>query len=424
MLLLVIGISHRTAPLGIRERFAINKTDGKRMLDLLIEYVKHGVVVATCNRTEIYTTVQNAALGANHIRRFLSDWSGLSLSDLDQYTYIYEHEAAVRHLFRVASGLDSMILGEDQILGQVKEAMEDSLGKGALGPALSRLFHRAIQAGKRARSETEINRHAASVSSAAVALAKEFYPDLNQRRVLVISAGEAGKLTSVNLMSQGAASVVVVSRTLNRAQKLANAIGGQALPFKRLDEAFISADIVITSTGAPEYILGANRVASLMERRNGRPVLIVDIAVPRDVDPAASEIPNVHLRNIDDLQAIADANQREREKESPRVEAIIQDEVERFMAWWRTLSVLPTIAALRDRAEAIRQEEVSKTLSRFQGLTDDERRRVDAMTRAIVKKILHDPLVNLKEAGNTNGYVEAVQDLFALQIDIASSHPE
>ena len=421
MILLAIGVSHHTAPLGVRERFAINKEGGHRMLESLIEYVKHGVVLATCNRTEIYTTVQNAALGANHLSRFLSDWSGIPLSEIDQYTYFYDHEAAIRHLFRVASGLDSMILGEDQVLGQVKGAMEDSLGRDALGPVLTRLFHRAIQVGKRARTETEINRHAASVSSVAVALAKEYYPDLKERRVLVISAGEAGKLTGVSLMSQGAASVVVISRTLNRAQKLALAIGGQAMPFRRLDEAFLSADIVITSTGAPECILGANRVASLMDRRNGRPILIVDIAVPRDVEPAVGEIPHVHLRNIDDLQAIADANHQQREKESPKVEAIIQGEVERFIAWWQTLSVLPTISALKDRAEAIRQEEVSKTLGRLRGMSDDERRRIDAMTRAIVKKILHNPLVYLKEDGNTNGYAQAVQELFALRVEKAPS---
>ncbi|MSQ14597.1 MAG: glutamyl-tRNA reductase [Dehalococcoidia bacterium] len=413
---LLVGINYRTAPLDIRERFAINSESGQLMLARLLEFVRTCVVVATCNRTEIYTTVHDTVLAEQHLKLFLSDWSDLSLEEVEEYSYSKSHEEAIRHLFKVSCGLDSMVLGEDQILGQVKDAMEMAQARGAIDAILSNLFRQAIRTGKRARTLTEIGRYPVSVSSAAVAAAKEFVGSLESRKVLLISAGDAGKLTGKNLMSQGA-KITVTSRTLTKAKELARDIGGQAIPFEQLTDAVAHSDIVISSTGAPQHILTKDQVRSAMGSRAGHPLFIIDIAVPRDVDPEVSDLPDVVLKNIDDLQAVAESNKLQREGEVDKVDEIIDRDLERFVGWWHTLVVVPTITALKARAEDIRQSEVQRTLARLNNISIEDAARIEAMTKAIVKKIIHQPVAYLKSEGSSNGHAEALKQLFDLNVE-------
>jgi len=421
--ILLVGISYKTAPLEIRERFAINAEGGQFMLDRLLEFVRSCVVLATCNRTEIYTTVHDPDLAEQHLKRFLSDWSGLSLDEVAKYSYSKSHQDAIKHLLRVSSGLDSMVLGEDQILGQVKEAMDNAQARGALDAVLSNLFRGAIRTGKRARTLTDIGRYPVSISSAAVAAAKEFAGSLESKKVLVVSAGDAGKLTGKSLMSQGAY-ITVTSRTLKKARELAKDIGGLAIPFEGITDAVADSDMIISSTGAPQYILTKEQVRSAIAGRSGRPLFIVDIAVPRDIDPEVSELPGVVLKNIDDLQAVAESSKLQREGEVGKVDDIIDSDLERFVAWWHTLGVVPTITALKARAEDIRQSEVQRTLARLNNISAADAARIEAMTKAIVKKILHQPVTYLKEDGNNNGYVEAIKELFDLNVESIKSRGE
>lgn len=413
MVVLLVGISHHTAPVEVRERFALSSDDGDRMLRSLLEYVPHGAVLATCNRTEIYTTVRNAEVGTSHLRRFLSTWSGMPLDDVSGHLYSASHDKAARHLFRVAAGLDSMILGEEQILGQVRDAMQLAQVHNSLDPALYTLFRHALRSGKAARTRTAISRKAVSVSAAAVSLARDFFGSLAACHVLVISAGEAGKLTARSLADSGAASLTVTSRTYDRAAALAASLGGRAAPFEDLLKTLAQADIVVSSTSAPGYVLGPAAVRAAQAERQGRPLLLVDIAVPRDIDPAVAAVPGVVLKNLDDLQRLADANLDGRRQEVAKVEALVNHEVQLFVNWWSRRDVIPTVAALRNRADAIRKAELERTLGRL-NLTDAERARIDAMTNAIVKKILHQPLTYLKANPDEQGYVEAVRALFAL----------
>lgn len=419
MKVLLVGLSHHTAPLEVRERFARDAEDGAGMLRTLLNYTRHGVVVATCNRTEIYTTVLNTDVGTQHLRRFLSEYSQLPLSRLDGYVFSASHEDAARHLFRVAAGLDSMIVGEEQILGQVRDAMEAARAMDGLSLTLSALFRHALRAGKAARSQTAISRGTVSVSSAAVSMARQFFGDLRRATVLVISAGEAGELTARALAEQGAGRILVTSRTNENAARLALALGGEPVPFARLAATLRDADIVVSSTAAPSYVLTHDLVRQAMAGRGERPLFIVDIAVPRDVEPSVQEIPGVALRNIDDLQRMTEANMDGRRTEVAKVEQIVEHEVAAFTGWWNRRDVIPTVAALHNRAEAIRQAELEKTLARLRHLSGDDLQRIEAMTHAMMKKLLHAPLMRLKAGGADTGYIEAVRELFGLHVPSA-----
>lgn len=414
MPLLLVGLNHTTAPLEVRERFALSSEQGGQMLERLGTYISHAVVLATCNRTEIYTTVHNTQVGVHHLQRFLSDWASIPTDEVLSYLYSYSHWAAVRHLFRVAAGLDSMILGEEQILGQVRTAMEQARRKQALDPVLAAAFRHALRAGRRARVETALSRHAVSVSSVAVNLAKSFFGGLEHLRVLVISAGAAGKLASRSLVGQGVQHLRVTNRNFQRAKELAQRMGGEAVPFSQLEEALHQSDFVVSATGASEHILSEDQVAGVMARRPYRPLLLVDIAVPRDVAPEVARVPGVSLYNIDDVQAFAQRNLDLRSQEVAKAESIIDAELAKFQRWWRTQDVVPTIAALLSKAEEIRTQELSKTLPRLPSLSESERGRVEAMSKAIIKKLLHEPLMYLKERRNGEASTEAVEALFGL----------
>lgn len=411
MPLLLVGVNHRTAALEVRERFALSREQGEEMLDRLAEYVPHAAVLPTCNRTELYVTAHNTTMGAQHLQRFLADWSGISASDIGPLLYTHEQWDAVRHLFRVAAGLDSMVLGEEQILGQVRGAMEAAEARSVLDPVLRACFQRALRAGRKVRSETGISRNAVSISSVAVSLARKQFGDLKGVRVLVISAGEAGKLATRSLVAQGVDRLLVTSRNYDRAKAVAQRMGGDPLPWTDLDAALSETDLVITATGASERIFEKDRVAAAAGRRR---LMIIDLAVPRDVDPEVGELPGVTLYNLDHVQGFAEKNLDLRSQEVEVAESLLFEEVDRFQQWWEQQEVVPAIAALRSHAEAIRDEEVRRTLGRLD-LTDTERARIEAMSKAIVKKLLHRPLVYMKERRDGNGTVETVRALFGLE---------
>jgi len=409
-----VGLNHQTSPVEEREQLAFSPDELSQALADLGEALGGAILLSTCNRTELYATVPRDAAQTRRLIGLLNGAKGSSV-DASRF-YTYQHDEAIRHLFRVAAGIDSMVLGESQILGQVRDAMSAATQAGTLNGALSKLFHAAIGAGKRARTETHIGRHAVSVGSAAVTLARRALGDLAEKTVLVISAGSMGKLAARALADTGGAQIVVANRTRERAQELAAEMGPdvQGVALADLHETLSGADIVISGTAAEGFIIRAGDVMSVMAGRNGRGLLFIDIAVPRDIDPAVTEVHGVHLFDIDDIEAVTASGLNGREQEVERVEAIIEEEVSAFLEWWRSLDVVPVIAALRERAEAIRRQEVERTLGRLTDLDDESRQRIEAMTAAIVKKMLDRPIARLKDGADKGLYMEALEDLFDL----------
>ena len=397
MIVLAVGLNHRTAPLEVREQVAVSKEGLKEALACLMEQTGDGVILSTCNRTEVYTLCRDASAGAGAVRDFLVSYHHIPEDQLWPYLYTLEHGDAIYHLFRVACSLDSLILGESQILGQVRNAFTAAVNVGAARGALSRLFHQALRVGKRARQETGIGRNALSVSYACVELARHILGDLRDATVLLVGVGDAGKLASQALVNSGVSQVCVTNRTYWRSQDMAQELGAVALPFDQLEETLGHVDIVISCTGSPGYIITADACRSAVHHRNSNPLFLMDIAVPRDIDPAVADIPGVHLYDIDDLEAVSESNRLERQQEAAKVEAIIGEETSGFLRWWDSLSVVPTIATLRQRAEEIRQREVARALRRLPDLDEEEQQRIEAMSRAIVKKLLHHPITSLRE---------------------------
>ncbi len=414
MNIVAVGVSHKSAPVEIRERLAMVPEDLHHALGALGNFVPEGAILSTCNRTELYGAGLEPRAGIAALTSFLGEYHGLSEAELGPYAYHHAQDYAARHLFGVASGIDSMILGETEILGQVREALVAASAAGGVGTGLSRLFHHAMRTGRRARTETGISRHAVSVSSAAVEMARQVLGGLEHSRVLVISAGEAGKLTAKSLRDSGAAEVTVANRTPQRAQALAKELGARVLDFGAIDEALHQFDIVISATAATRYVIAAETVAQAMERRNGSPLCLIDIAVPRDIDPESRKISNVHVYDIDDLEAVSLANAAQRGKEVAHVQRIVDEEVDRFMGWVRGRQAVPVIAALQDKVEKIRVRELGKSRKRLSDLSEEELQRVDALTSAIARKILHDPIVALKRVGERDGYIDAARELFDL----------
>ncbi len=411
-----IGLNHLTAPVEEREKLAFSRQELRGALESINLALGGGaVILSTCNRTELYASVPETADQGQRLISLLMGCKGASLPT--QRFYVLQHREAVRHLFRVAAGLDSMVLGESQILGQVREAMSIAMEAGALNGSLSRAFHSALSVGKKARTATSIGKHSVSVSSAAVGLVRAELGSLAGKTVLVISAGSTGKLAIKGLTQAGAERVLVTNRTHERALELAENLGAsaRALPFWEMDQALSEADIVISGTAAGDFILGAQQIARVMADRGHRPLLLIDVAVPRDIDPAVRDVPGVHLLDIDDVEAAAHDGLQERQREVSKVEAIIEEEMGDFLGWWGSLDVLPVVAALRQRAEEIRINELQRTLKRLPDLDEESRQRIEAMTAAIVKKMLDRPIARLKDGADTGLYMEALQDLFGLR---------
>src|SRR5512133_4154796 len=373
MNILVVGLSHKTAPVEIRERIAFAPTAMERPLHelLALPAVNEGIIVSTCNRVELYATSRDPDAAVSQMRRFLTSYHGLEPESLDAHLYEYQGEEAIRHVFRVASSLDSMVIGEPQILGQIKTSYGYAAEFKTAGLILNRFLHKAFSVAKRVRTETNIAGNAVSVSFAAVELARKIFGTLDGKTVLLIGAGGMCELAARHFINNGVTQVFVTNRTFERAAKLAEEFNGRALPFDDFPDHLHQIDIVLTSTGAPTFILGHKKVEEVIRQRKNKPMFFIDIAVPRDIDPRVNDIDNVYLYDVDDLQGVVAANLKERHKEAKKAEGIIDQEIGQFFRWLASLEVVPTIVSLRGRLEEIRKGEVEKTLS---GLKDlDER---------------------------------------------------
>ena len=427
MKLLLVGISHRTAPVELRERVDFSVRGLPQALAALGERgsTREAAIVSTCNRAEIYAICDDAASGRDDVTRFISEFTQVPAADVTPHVQELVDLDAARHLFRVAAGLDSLVVGEPQILGQVKEAHTVAAEAHTVGPVLNRLFHSCFGVGKRVRTETGLGSGAVSVSYAAVALAKKIFGELNGRNVVVIGAGEMGKLTALHMKTQGVHHMTIVSRTMAHAARTAQAIGGaSAAPWDELDAALGASDIVISATGAAQPILTKAHVEAIMRPRRNRPLFIIDIALPRDVEAAAGEIEQVFLYNIDDLQATVRENLARRASEVTRAEAIVEEEVGKFAAWFRSRGAIPTLVALRQRFEAIRRAELERLDFKLSALPPEARARVDEITHLIVEKLLLTPTEQLKAVGDADAvgaYTEALTRLFALAEEEAST---
>jgi len=395
--LVAVGLSHHTAPVEVRERVAFLPSKLASAVALLRQHggIREAALLSTCNRTEAYVVADDREAARSTVLSFWAAYHGVPQEAFAPFTYTYRDADAARHLFRVSSGLDSMVFGEAQILGQVREAFACAREGGGIGPILSQLFRQAIAAGRRVRRETGIGRGAASVPGAAVALARELVGDLAGRHVLVLGSGEMARIVVRSLVASGC-SVVVCNRTLEHAEELAAAFGARTVRFDELKQALQDADILVTSTGAPHVVVEAPLIREVVKGRT-RPLLILDIAVPRDVDPAVRAIPGVHLADIDDLEATSRRVLEDRRGEASRAEAIVAEEAAKFEAWARSLRVVPLIRALRGQAEKILEEEWAHLEPQLRHLPEADQRAVRAALRSALHRVLHGPITQLKE---------------------------
>ena len=416
-MLTMVGLSHRNAPLAVRERFAIPADALPAVRAAVVDRFGAGAIVATCNRLELYAPGDQPP---DALSGFLADAAGVEPSLGERYLLPRRDEEAVSHLYAVAAGIDSMVVGESEILGQVRGAFSATVAAGADTALLSRLFHTAIRVGRRARAETAIGHGALSISSIAAQQARVLVPDLARASVLVIGAGEAGRLAAASLAEHGVGAIAVSNRTASRAEALADELGGRAVPYEALGAALAGADVVIAAADAPEPVLDTGRVASAVVRREGAPMIIIDIGVPRAADPAVAAVPGVAYRDIDDLQEVAARHARARAAEVEAVEALIATETANFLEWWAHLRIVPTISALTERAERMRRAELDRTLRRLDA-SPEQRDQLDAMTRALVRRILHDPIATLRERGDRDFYLDAARELFRLDDDAGAA---
>jgi glutamyl-tRNA reductase len=417
--LIALGVSHRTAPIELRERLALTEGRAVGVLGELVEseHVHEAAAISTCNRTELYLFAADAVESETLALGVLAREADIRPTALVESLYSLRATEAARHLFRVAAGLDSMILGEAEIQGQVKRSYELALVEGATGPVLNRLFRGALAAGKRARTETAISERGVSIPSVAVELAQRTLGDLAERRVLLVGAGETAELTARALAARGVETVFIANRHHNRAIGLAQRFGGQAVRIDELPAHMQVADIVVSSTNSPHHIVEREELELVMRARDGRPLLIVDLAVPRDVAPGCREIPGVSVHDVDDVQAMAERNASGRAAEGRRAERVVESELGRFEGWIGSLEVVPTIAALRQRAEDLVERVLAENEGRWESLSPADRERVSTLARAIAGRMLHEPTLRLKRgAGEDGSYaqVSMLRELFGL----------
>ena len=423
--LLAVGVSHKTAPLALRERLALPEGRAAGVLRELLSHptIHESVAISTCNRTELYLVTSDPVDAENEALGVLSRQAGIRPTELLGQVYSLRDGEAVRHLFEVAAGLDSMIVGEAEVQGQVKRAYELALVEGVTGPVANRLFRDALGAGKRVRTETAIGRSRVSVSSVAVELAQATLGDLVERRVLIIGAGETGELTARALHEHGVETVFVANRHYDRAIGLAQRFDGHAVRFEELPAQLAAADIVVSSTGSPHTLVGREEMETVMSHRENRPLLLIDIAVPRDIEPSVRELAGVTLYDMDDLQRQVARNISVREAESTRARSLVEDEAQRYEAWLASLEVVPTIAALRERGEAIVQQVLGENDQRWESLSPADRERVELLARAIVSRLLHEPTVRLKRSIEDDSgyvYVQVLRELFGIDTGAAA----
>lgn len=411
--LLAVGVNHKTAPEDLRDNLAVNPAQLGDALLALQESLGNGVILSTCNRTELYFLATSTQEGVNDATAFLSNFNHIEPTGVFPHLYIYEGKEVVHHLLRVASSLDSMVLGEAQILGQVRDAFPVSSEFGMCEGPLERMFHTALRTGKRARTETGVGRNAVSVSSTAVELARNVFPNLNGLRGMVLGIGDAGRIAAQALKSAGLRELLLSNRTYGKAAEVASEIGGVPVPFGRIGSVLGGVDVVITATSRPTYVLSPELVEEARRASHG-PMVIVDIAVPGDVDPKVGELPGVTLYTIADIEAMAKANMGEREAEAVEVEAIVGEETDAFMEWMGFQELVPTVSALQRHAETIRERELTHLLKRLGPLSAEEQESLAAFSHAMVKKLLHEPITSLRQM-NHPFYAHAVRELFALE---------
>jgi glutamyl-tRNA reductase len=420
MHIIVVGLNYRTAPVEVRERFTFAEQDlpeAVRQLKLT-KSILEGVIVATCNRTELYAVVDRHHLCGHYIRSFMEQWFELPRGEFTEHLYMYEDEQAIDHLLRVTSGLDSMVIGETQILGQVRDAFLLAQKEKATGTLFNTLFKQAVTMAKRAHSETSIGESAVSVSYAAVELGKRIFGQFNGKTVMILGAGKMSELTAKHLYSNGADRVLVVNRTYERAAELADKFKGIPLTLDEAARRLHEADIVISSTGSAQYVLTKEQVESEMQRRKSKPLFMIDIAVPRDLDPEIAGVPNVFLYDIDDLEGIVESNLDLRRKEAAKIELMIEEELGQFQTWYKTLGVVPLIRALQDKAAGIHEETMESLEKKLPDLSDRELKVIRKLTKSIVNQMMHDPILRIKEMAGEKQADDAMDmfvKLFALE---------
>ncbi|MCU5702897.1 glutamyl-tRNA reductase [Bacillus wiedmannii] len=419
MHILVVSVNYRTAPVEFREKLTFQAAELEQAMTTLQNQksVLENVIVSTCNRTEIYAVVDQLHTGRYYIKKFLADWFQLEIEEVAPYLTIFEQDGAIDHLFRVTCGLDSMVVGETQILGQIKDSFLEAQQVKATGTIFNELFKQVVTLAKRAHSETTIGESAMSVSYAAVELGKKIFGELTDCHVLILGAGKMGELALQNLYGSGARKVTVMNRTFTKAEVMAEKYMGHAKPLSELQCALLEADILISSTGASEYVITKEMMTKVERMRSGRPLFMVDIAVPRDIDPAIDELEGSFLYDIDDLQGVVEANRAERLKEAEKIQFMIEEEMVLFKTWLSTLGVVPLIAALRDKALAIQSETMESLERKIPNLSDRERKVISKHTKSIINQLLKDPILVAKEIAAEEGADEKLA-LFAKIFDL------
>jgi glutamyl-tRNA reductase len=415
--LLALGISHKTAPVALRERLALSEREADAFVRDLVarDEVQEAVAISTCNRTEIYLVAADAVQAEAQLLGRLAMRAGIRPTELAEVIYSPRNCDAARQLYRVTAGLESMIVGEAEVQGQVKRAYEAALAAGTTGPLTNRLFRAALEAGKRVRSETGIGRERVSVSTVAVDLARDVVGDLRDRSVVIIGAGETAELTARALADQGVTTLFVANRHAARARSLAERFGGEVVSLQELPERLHEADIVVASTSSPHAIVGAAELEVVMRARRGRPLVLIDIAVPRDIEPACAGLDDVTLYDMDDLQAVVARHLRIREGERAAAERVVEDEIQRFARWLGQLDVMPTIAALRAHGTAIVDQVLAENAGRWESASPRDLARVEAVARAVMQRLLHEPTIRLKAGDGRHGRQRLLRELFGIE---------
>ncbi|MBI5345481.1 MAG: glutamyl-tRNA reductase [Deltaproteobacteria bacterium] len=419
MNLIIVGLNHKTSPVEIREKLSFPSTAiGEPLKRLIAHYhLNEGVILSTCNRVEVLAIAPDIEKGVMQVKRFLSDFHSIPLDALDEHLYVRLGEDAVRHLFRVGAGLDSMIMGEPQILGQVKDSYGYAVEHNTAGAVVNKLYHKVFQVAKRIRTETKIGESAVSISFAAVELARKIFGDLSGKTVMLVGAGEMAELAARHLLSAGIKEIMVANRTYEKAVELVKGFGGSAIMFREFPHYLKHCDIIIASTGAANYVIRPEHIQEVMKERRYKPMFFIDISVPRNIDPLVNKIDNAYVYDIDDLQGVVAANLTERAAAAGEAEKIIDEEMEKFYRWIKSLDVVPTIIELRRHCDDIRKVELARAVSSCNGLSEKDVQTLEAMTSAIVNKILHNPVTHLKkDADKIEGdlYIDTVRKLFNL----------
>jgi glutamyl-tRNA reductase len=418
--ILVLGLSHKSAPVEVREKLAISSANIVPFLEKLVKHdsIKEALVIPTCNRVEVYSVVKNLSDAIETEKKALSEAQNIGVSDFEVFLYAYSGIDAVRHIFRVASSIDSMIIGEPQILGQVKEAYRQSINARTAGPILNKLMHRAFHAAKRVRTESGIGKAAVSVSYAAVELATKIFGSLKGKKVLAMGAGDMGELVIKHLIQNDVGEIFVTNRTYSRAEEIARTFGGHPVPFENFTSILKDIDILICSTGAPYYLITPQNIKEIMPLRNYAPMFFIDISVPRNIDPEINNIENAYLYDIDDLEEVIWGNIKKREQDAKIAEQLIEEEVNAFLRWLEELKIVPTIVSLKDRVMQLSEEEFNEAIAKLKGINEEQKKVIRNLVEATINKILHYPITTLKRMqhnGESYIYMDTLKKLFELE---------